>query len=320
MADRKYYVLCESNCKFESMTKEQIIAAIAEATGNTVTDVDAAFITKIKEQNRGTAVKIWVGTQAEYNALVASGSVDDETLYCTSDGSAITLLKDEVARISKTVDDVNEVLQQGITDCNERINENANNIIVLENRVAGVEAASGGVSGVVPISQGGTGASSVALARYNLGLGNTSGALPVANGGTGVTSKAAIRNMLGLGNTTGELPVANGGTGASNAPLARINLGIHTKTIEITFNSNTGGNAKLGAAAGCCVATIVGFGASSAEAAGNADYIQDYLKLAVVRGATDTTIYVKCDAKNAQTGETLPFKGWICRVDVIYIA
>lgn len=91
MADRKYYVLCESNCKFESMTKEQIIAAIAEATGNTPTDIDGAFITKIKEQNKNTDMRIWVGSVAEYNAIVAKGEKDVNTIYClkTPDGDNV---------------------------------------------------------------------------------------------------------------------------------------------------------------------------------------------------------------------------------------
>lgn len=70
MADRKYYVLCESNCKFESMTKEQILTAIAQAgeTGK-IKDIDSGFITTLKEQNGGQGLKMWIGTQAEYNAL-----------------------------------------------------------------------------------------------------------------------------------------------------------------------------------------------------------------------------------------------------------
>ena len=56
MSERNYYVLCDDNCRFESMTKEQIIAAIAEATGHTPEDIDAAFITRIKEQNKNMII------------------------------------------------------------------------------------------------------------------------------------------------------------------------------------------------------------------------------------------------------------------------
>ena len=65
----KYYVLAKGNNLFEGMTKEQIIAAIVEATGETPTNIDDAFITKIKEQNRNNNLKFWIGTTAEYNAL-----------------------------------------------------------------------------------------------------------------------------------------------------------------------------------------------------------------------------------------------------------
>lgn len=70
MSDRKYYVLCADNCKFESMTKEQILSAIEQAvsTGE-IKNVDTGFVTKLKEQNANKALKFWVGTTAEYNAL-----------------------------------------------------------------------------------------------------------------------------------------------------------------------------------------------------------------------------------------------------------
>ena len=50
--------------------------------------------------------------------------------------------------------------------------------------------------------------------------------LPIGNGGTGATTAAGVRKNLGLGNTTGALPIANGGTGSTSAAAARKNLGI----------------------------------------------------------------------------------------------
>lgn len=61
---------------------------------------------------------------------------------------------------------------------------------------------------------------------YYLNWNNMSGTLPVSKGGTGQTTLALARNAMGLGNTTGALPIANGGTGASNATSARNNLGL----------------------------------------------------------------------------------------------
>lgn len=67
---RKYYCFCEANCKFETMNKEQILAAIAQAAENgLVFDVDAAFISKVKEKNAGGYITFWMGTEAQYNAL-----------------------------------------------------------------------------------------------------------------------------------------------------------------------------------------------------------------------------------------------------------
>lgn len=53
--------------------------------------------------------------------------------------------------------------------------------------------------------------------------------IPITLGGTGATTVAAARNALGLGSTTGALPVANGGTGATTASAALTNLGAEPK-------------------------------------------------------------------------------------------
>lgn len=82
---RNYYVLCENNCKFPAMTAEQTMAAIAEATGNTPTNIDDAFITKIKEKNANNNLTFWVGTTAQYNALVAAGEIDENCLCILTD-------------------------------------------------------------------------------------------------------------------------------------------------------------------------------------------------------------------------------------------
>lgn len=63
-----------------------------------------------------------------------------------------------------------------------------------------------GTYGTLPIASGGTGATTVAAARNNLGLGNTSGAVPVANGGTGATTASAALNNLGITWGTGDAP------------------------------------------------------------------------------------------------------------------
>lgn len=101
------------------------------------------------------------------------------------------------------------------------------------------------LSTALAITEGGTGAKTVAGARNALGLGNTSGAVPIANGGTGATTAAAARNALGLGNTTGAVPVANGGTGATTAANARTNLGITLANLGAAASSHNHSGANI---------------------------------------------------------------------------
>lgn len=73
------------------------------------------------------------------------------------------------------------------------------------------------------------------------------GTLPIANGGTGASSAAAARNALGLGNTSGALPVANGGTGAATASAALTNLGAAAASHTHAASAITGASTTLGA-------------------------------------------------------------------------
>lgn len=85
MSEKKYYCYCDSNCKYETMTKEQILAAIAQAVaGGNIFDTEAAIISKVKEMNAGGFVTFWVGKQAEYNAL---GSTDANCVYIITDNT-----------------------------------------------------------------------------------------------------------------------------------------------------------------------------------------------------------------------------------------
>lgn len=102
--ERKYYVLCADNCKFESMTKEQIMTAIIQAgiTG-AITNVDAGFITKIKERNSEAALSFWVGTSAEYNALETKYT---NCLYILTDdttGNDLQTVIEELQTLADTI-------------------------------------------------------------------------------------------------------------------------------------------------------------------------------------------------------------------------
>lgn len=82
----------------------------------------------------------------------------------------------------------------------------------------------------VPVTEGGTGATTAANARTNLGLGSvaTENTVPVNKGGTNATDAATARTNLGLGTcaTESTLPVTKGGTGSTTASGARGALGL----------------------------------------------------------------------------------------------
>lgn len=99
MSERRYFVLCADNCRFEAMSKEQILSAIMQAVNEgTVGDIDAGVVSAIVEQNKNGNLSFWVGTEAEYNALgVKSDPVmcrigEDGKLYICegNSGGAIT--------------------------------------------------------------------------------------------------------------------------------------------------------------------------------------------------------------------------------------
>lgn len=102
--ERNYYCLCDDNNKFLTMTKEQIVAAIAEATGTVPSgiSVDDAFITTIKEQNKQKNIKVWVGTQAEYNALATKPSPDN-TIISITDDETVENLEAQISAIQTTL-------------------------------------------------------------------------------------------------------------------------------------------------------------------------------------------------------------------------
>ena len=110
MATPIVYVICDQNCKFEGMTKEQILTAIAQAveTG-TIGDIDTGFITTIKTIN-GTPLKFFVGEQAEYDALTAEKKAGLFAII-TNDATKAALLEaiEELQTNYKT-------LSEGLTD------------------------------------------------------------------------------------------------------------------------------------------------------------------------------------------------------------
>ena len=124
MSDRTYYVFCADGCKFESMTKEQILTAIQQAvsTGE-IKDVDAGIITTIREKNKNAGLSFWYGTTAEYNAIT---NKDDNCYYIITDSTekddicaALELYKKETEAVSEKYTEVCE----NYTEVCENVND-----------------------------------------------------------------------------------------------------------------------------------------------------------------------------------------------------
>jgi len=96
------------------------------------------------------------------------------------------------------------------------------------------------IESTVPLTKGGTGATTAAAARTNLGLGSVAldNVVPITRGGSGATDAATARTNLGLGSVAIEstVPVAKGGTGATTAVQARANLGITLGPTKPRYN------------------------------------------------------------------------------------
>lgn len=115
MADTpKVYVMCDANCKWEGMTKEQILTAITQAVNDgEITDLDTGFITTVKTIN-GTPLKFFVGEQHEYEALTED---QKENLF------ALITNDTNKESIFNTLADHGETLAQH-TDFINKFNEN----------------------------------------------------------------------------------------------------------------------------------------------------------------------------------------------------
>ena len=167
------------------------------------------------------------------------------------------------SQIATTAFVYNFVLDKAGGPMGTMASQNANNVLITGGSAA--------FDTPVPVSSGGTGASTALSARNNLGIGGMAVQEPnlvdivggtitgildlaIADGGTGASNAADARNNLGLGsialqsntnvNITGgnivgitDLAIEDGGTGASTAAGARINLGLGN--IPTTFVPGT---------------------------------------------------------------------------------
>lgn len=107
----KVYALDDGANKHETMTKEQVLAAIIQAVEDgTITNIDTGFITKIKEMNKQTNLKVWVGTNAEFTALETKA---EDTLYLFTDDPTIDDMEQAVTEVEEAQNDLMSGLNDG---------------------------------------------------------------------------------------------------------------------------------------------------------------------------------------------------------------
>lgn len=113
MADTLYFVRGNSKSLFEGMTKEQVLAAIVQAVeSGTISDIDTGFITKIKEINQGLQLRFWVGTSAEYNALVEAELTENNVLYIKTDDTSAENVSNALASLAAQIEDLETTVGQ----------------------------------------------------------------------------------------------------------------------------------------------------------------------------------------------------------------
>lgn len=94
----KYFVRGDSKSQYESMTKEEIFAAITNAIqSGTIGDIDTGFITRLKEINHGERLRFWVGTSAEFNALAEQ---EENVLYIKTDDTSAQDISNALVEIN----------------------------------------------------------------------------------------------------------------------------------------------------------------------------------------------------------------------------
>ena len=121
MADKKVYCYCENGCKYETMTKEEILAAITQAVENgTVGNCDTGFIQTIKTIN-GLPLRFFVGAQYEFEALSAE---DKKDLFAIiTNDTTFDGITESIEQLREEIKDLAEELKTNYTELSGRLSD-----------------------------------------------------------------------------------------------------------------------------------------------------------------------------------------------------
>ena len=135
MPNDTYYIVDDKKCLHEGMTREQIINAIAEATGTTPQNVDDGFISTVVETNHGTSIHIWKGTASEYAALETH---DANTLYVITDDMSLEDIQAAIDNTNSTIGTLQEnvgTVQSDLSALDGRVTTAENDIDTAEGNI-----------------------------------------------------------------------------------------------------------------------------------------------------------------------------------------
>lgn len=103
-----YYAFDDNNCKFETMTKEQIIATIRGAMQTGLIIDEGGIYSSVDEINKNTNIKFWLGTKAEYNAVTEYA---DNVLYLISDEETQEEIQTQIQQLAEKNSSIYEALR-----------------------------------------------------------------------------------------------------------------------------------------------------------------------------------------------------------------
>lgn len=139
---KTYYCYCDDHCKYATFTAEQIVGLLEYVIENNALPSDLivdgtidssaqiSAVNSIIEQNHNKSLKIWVGTQAEYDAYTG----DKTNLFAiVSDDNTkeeiLTALNQNTNNIDKILDGTLPVSVKKSDGTMKQITEDANNIM-----------------------------------------------------------------------------------------------------------------------------------------------------------------------------------------------
>ena len=239
----------------------------ADNSGNDV--ADGAGITI--EGGSGDDITFqWNATDSRMELKQGDSYTDLRVGAITSTGGAIQAVASEAEKLDH---DVTFSLTGAVTttaNVATDFNETTGSTVTLNTAIADGSVAPAKLSAAVPVSLGGTGATTAAAARTALGV-DAAG----TDNSTNVT--LANTNYLSINGqeiTGGTVPVSSGGTGATDAATARTNLGVDAAgtdnstdvTLEAVDNNYLSINGQA-ITAGTVPVSLGGTGATTAAAA-----------------------------------------------------